>query len=828
MRSRRGLSSVVGMVFVMIALATTVGYVTHSLDVLEKFSQSLLVRNQQIADLGKENFEVSGVTLDKGKFNITITNTGNLPLNLTAMWVQNTTATDWVNRYTINKLVTPSSSLTNIGQSSALAALASKSYHMKLVSERGTAKEVSVDSVNAHPLFMQLSALPKIVTPGYTTTLLYAVVNNMTGNNLLANIQPNIPQISYTGNSQATLVSGPTPDLYSTLRPGDIVYFKWIYTITGNSGDTVTFTTSLENGIATNIASETVTVQEIAFASQSKTTLQSLGLTGGQIGDDILVLHKETADTPGGAFQMYSGQVDSSGYEIKLENGGLNDAKFFTQNDTLSSIDVPAGNWNIVFRYRSDAMPDLLQSNPPDMIFHFAQNSPTNADSSGHNNVLTISTAPNNPSFSSSCDRDGSGCFTFNGPNQYLSIARSTSYNHIDTAPDSTAGWFKTNSLPSTKGIIYRIEGSGTKYYEVALDSSGKIVFSFNTGSITTTCTSAGSTNYANNKWQHFVAVRHVSNGCKLFINGTQSGSTIDNGGGANDKVDTTSAVLIDKDPNDSPFPYYFTGSVDYIMHWNSYALSAAQAVDLYQKNYGIASHTIGIGLDRTDQSGNVLANLKSATNIALPFQDGKGSTTWWGSYNYTAYLSNTSDPELKFHFLPDQRLRLDVSWMTGHNEALDMHWRVDDNTISDMKTSYIQFPKPNEAFPSFFTYDRTKDLTFTAQNLGPNGLWLIFAGTKAVFQDMHDGTSYAGFVKAANSTSSSQNIDTITDSLFVPNTKVANLLFFTPKTTPTASTSQTGNVVPGHYRLYVNLVGYDDTGSTVFRTFYVGIVRVI
>ena len=131
------------MVFAIIAIVTTVGYVTFSLNVLDSFNQSILTRNQMTLDATKEKFDLYSVKIANNKFNVTISNSGNLPINVTRMWVQNTTATDWVNYYSINRLVSPGSILTNIGQISPVYANPAGARTIERDSDDGIRRNVS-------------------------------------------------------------------------------------------------------------------------------------------------------------------------------------------------------------------------------------------------------------------------------------------------------------------------------------------------------------------------------------------------------------------------------------------------------------------------------------------------------------------------------------------------------------------------------------------------------------------------------------------------------------------------------------------------------------
>jgi hypothetical protein len=221
------------MVFAIIAIVISVSYVTYSLNTLDQYNQSTLARNQESINAGQESFQLFNTKIVGGKFNITVTNTGNLPINITRMWVQNTTATDWTNAYSINKMVNPGSLLTNIGQSSPVGANPLYSYNIKLTTSRGNALQFSIGSPTANPLFVQLDAIPSTVHTNQNATFLYIVQNNMTSNNALVNITPTM-SCRGTGTAVAT-VWGPFPSTYPSLPSGGTAIFKWTAKITNSS-----------------------------------------------------------------------------------------------------------------------------------------------------------------------------------------------------------------------------------------------------------------------------------------------------------------------------------------------------------------------------------------------------------------------------------------------------------------------------------------------------------------------------------------------------------------------------------------------------------------
>ncbi len=269
MRTRRALSSVVGMVFAIIALTTTIAYVSYSMNVLSQYNQGVLGQNQQLLNLGKEKFQVTGATITSGKFNITVANTGNIPINFTKIWIQNTTGgSDWTRNYVpVNSLVSPGSTLTNIGQNTACCFLPSFSYKIKLVTSRGSTQVFNVNSANSAPLNIQLLAVPANLPSGYNTQLLMIVTNN--GSSTLINVTPQTPTESAGYTATCALVQNQaSPPSYNSLLPGNTAIFEWNMTVKGTTnGQICKWTAKLQNGYPGNSASATVTVTQITLAS---------------------------------------------------------------------------------------------------------------------------------------------------------------------------------------------------------------------------------------------------------------------------------------------------------------------------------------------------------------------------------------------------------------------------------------------------------------------------------------------------------------------------------------------------------------------------------
>ena len=360
MKSRRGLSSVVGTVFAIIALSTTVGYVTYSMNVLDKYNQSILTTNANAIDRNKEQIQIMGVTIDNNKFNITVRDTGNLPVHLTRFWVTNTTNISDINKvfkYNIDYNLAPGQSQIKIGQSLPIYAKTNQAYDLKLITDRGNVNEFTVNSVGSAPLNIQLLALPPTVASGFKTQLVMTVTNNGTGT--LTNL---VPVLTPNGSPTATCTPDPVsnPANYNTLPPGGTAIFSWAVKVTGTlDGQTCKFGAQLQNGYNKNFGNVTITENLVLLTSTSyaqnaglltmnytlfKWTQKSTWNGGWEIpkGNPTAFSITLTNNNSTAGTNFY---ISKNSFVLVLRPGSANTVPFYiVQNVTLSasSISVPS------------------------------------------------------------------------------------------------------------------------------------------------------------------------------------------------------------------------------------------------------------------------------------------------------------------------------------------------------------------------------------------------------------------------------------------------------------------------------------------------------
>lgn len=229
MRYRRGLSTVVGAVFFIIATTTVVTYITYSMNSIDNFSQSVIVSESQNIDRGRESITISQVGIVNNKFNMTVTNTGSLPVKLTRLWVTNQNGITDDQKADLNIQLNPGQQQYNIGQSTVITADSTASYNLKVVTERGNISTFQV-SPNTSTRIQLIT--PGTIAPNTNFKVVSLITNNSTTPNNIANLNATM---NYTGTTM-TKVDGPTPSIISTLPQGSTASFTWTYTSPATTG----------------------------------------------------------------------------------------------------------------------------------------------------------------------------------------------------------------------------------------------------------------------------------------------------------------------------------------------------------------------------------------------------------------------------------------------------------------------------------------------------------------------------------------------------------------------------------------------------------------
>jgi len=259
-RKRSGISTIIGAVFFLITIISSMSVMAWTLQQQASFSTTTSEVSTLQLERQSSALEITEIKISNGKFNITLQNNGPLTERLVRLWATNETATNWHNKYDIDLLVNPKQVLTNIGQSLPLRPVNTDAYALKLVTERGNLITFRSLSVAQSNLALSLYVVPSTITSGENVTIIMSVNNNQRDVDSIHNL---IPQLTYssTCSGTCTITVKSTPSGIDALPRGSTALFKWIYNIQGPAQSTVTFTGTLQNAQAGNSASESVKIQ---------------------------------------------------------------------------------------------------------------------------------------------------------------------------------------------------------------------------------------------------------------------------------------------------------------------------------------------------------------------------------------------------------------------------------------------------------------------------------------------------------------------------------------------------------------------------------------
>lgn len=263
---KKGLSTIIGAVFAVAVMYLGLNVLTSGLNFQNEIGQVITERSTADIQQGNEGIELRDGKIDGDKFNITMVNTGNLPVKMVRMWVANTSAsTGWHKNYTLNEIINPGDSLTKLGQNLALTAKNSSSYAINIITERGSMASFKIVCPGDNALKLGLYAAPLSISTGQNVTVLFGVSNNLTDGSIVQSIKPQISWIptEVAGGATpvtATLIQGPTPATESSLTLAETVFFKYVYKLTGDPKDKITFNATIADAKQGNYVVETIEV----------------------------------------------------------------------------------------------------------------------------------------------------------------------------------------------------------------------------------------------------------------------------------------------------------------------------------------------------------------------------------------------------------------------------------------------------------------------------------------------------------------------------------------------------------------------------------------
>ena len=696
MKSHRGLSAVVGTVFLVAVVIGALSYVSYSLDTIGNFSQSMIVEESRQKDKQSESFEISSIDVTgASKLDGVVKNTGEVPLKLTTLWIDEQEVNDIVQKFTLDVEIAPGNTV-DLNSLVDFTMDSDKGYNMKVVSSRGAVNSFYVNSLANEDVYMTLSASPSIIPSTFTSTLLFTVVNNMSNGNYLYNLTPVMNDTKQTldnlsnGLTYDMIGNGPTPATYDSLGPGEVAVFTYEIQLTGETdNDMQLFNVTLANANLGNEALTNVSVKAVPLATDAGSALTSLGLTETTSDlTDVLYFHDDTTLTPNNEYPMDGSSPNSSGL-TKSPNG--NTLSFISAGMTEQTT-VPLGKFNTTMTYYSSLTP--LDIPEPDFAFMMdcyecGDNGNEMADSTGNLGNNGFEEQSGDPEFFSTGGPDGDGYYHFDdSDNDYFwdewSVGGGVS--DIDDYPDATAVWVRIESgaeddVAIVEAAEWDDEVGHAEYYGIYFADGGEINYGWATRHLhhgtenrvdcQTPNESGTDITYDDDQWHHIVGVRDGDMSCKLYVDGVLMDSD-SHSSEEDDDVDVENWHIgytqrYDNDGDEYPDGHEedhagadFDGDVASLMHWGGTnddvdsipftgAEGAAEVEDLYYTNYGNNGTRLHYKIEIMDALGTTVEHeVIPLTKLELPFKDVAignydDQSTW-----IDVYTSNTTDQ--KYH----------------------------------------------------------------------------------------------------------------------------------------------------------------------------------
>jgi hypothetical protein len=830
-------------------------YVTYSMNVLGNFSESLIAEEKRQKDQKTESFEISSLQIDaQSKLDGVVKNTGEIPVEITNLWIEEDGAPDTVRKIPIDRTIAPGKTF-NLVDDVNFVMDPLKGYNMKMVTSRGQVQTFAVNSASSGSLWMQLTGVPSTVPSTFETTLLYTIVNNMTNGNSLYNLTPEIDVVPIIA-ATISPVSGPIPTSYPVLGPGEVATFSYTFALTGESDDGAIFTAYLLNGISENTATTTITIKEVTLATEAGTALSSFALANElSAEDDILFFHDDDEGlTPLGEEMMDGADPNGPGTTVSPSDGELQYISAPMTSPHTVEANYP---WNMTLNYYSDVVPSTVTY--PSLAFFFdcdncGESDDTIESAGNHNNIETLDKGGGSdiPTFVSTGGPFGDGAYSFDGDrmidNWNVDGGGESAYSYPDDAPDSTAVWLKIDSLTTHsndnyQSVIYFGDEELEDTYEISVGydhsttDDGKIIFHYNTetGDPSYSYVTCKSTNsYAGDGFWHFVvAVRQSDDDCQLWIDGVKVSETTNADGGnyAADLIQL-SDIHVGYDGGGDGEEFY--GDIGLWMHWNDHALTQAEILALNSTHYGNNATRFDITVEETDDAGLVTETYFSESDVMFSFvapgvnSDNTNNEQWDfftsdttdGKYSEVMYKSPYIGTNKTLEV--DERFRLRI--VESDTSGLSMYIRMDDNTMST--PSHLKTAPVEPAWPTYLTIDKDDEVTYIAYNEGPTGVWFNYQGTRLVLTTIDGTNSYGAIIRSINGTELTADIDSL---YFPANTYVA-MTFYRLGQPPSGAPSgpdPADRAIPGNYDAAVFLQGYDDTGEVFLRSIKLGLIHI-
>ena len=292
-KQRRGLSTVVGAVFMILIIASALNVTLWSMREQDRVTESIIEKTNTNLNRLNEDLSISDVRISNGKLNLTVSNVGGATSYMKTLYIVNETS-DTQYRYDIDLAVDGRDSERNIGQSNPSVVINNNTdYSIRVVSQSGTTATTRITPVSGAALPMSVYIIPPTVVPGNNVTVLFSVTNNLTDGFLSQDLRLKLGyslSCGVTGPScKLVQVDGPTSNA-TMIAKGNTMLYKWVFKTVVPDETYITFNASMVNAKSGNYEVETAYAKMIEEVQTATSTLQVIFTSLVQKPDIFLIL----------------------------------------------------------------------------------------------------------------------------------------------------------------------------------------------------------------------------------------------------------------------------------------------------------------------------------------------------------------------------------------------------------------------------------------------------------------------------------------------------------------------------------------------------------
>lgn len=319
-----------------------------------------------------------------------------------------------------------------------------------------------------------------------------------------------------------------------------------------------------------------------------------------------------------------------------------------------------------------------------------------------------LSSSSSNTTTNEANVRLGAAARSFNGSNQYITIA---STPNLNTIKDFTISfWIKPSTVSGIQAIISKLTDSSQKQYAISLDNGTIYVDYERDGNNAAVATTSNPIQTANT-WYHIAVTLNSSLSPQIYVNGTLQSISFRNVTQFTETLKTDNPLVIGRwggSYNDR----YFSGFIDEVGFWNR-VLTQGEITSLsggggsgtppsYNSNLPPFNSLLAAYYPMDETTGNIV---RSSAPYSSPYVGLRWDTSSPNIAYYNIYrVEDNSNSTGKFQSDTPGTL----------TDSILSYWKIDESsgtTVEDAiagNTGYAQVGLPTNGLVSFWNFDET------------------------------------------------------------------------------------------------------------------------